>query len=240
MKNLLQKALQGKYAVPALNVNSMEMVQAVFSAAEKARSPAIIQVSPSALSYSGDLLPAIVFAAGKKFPKVPFALHLDHGRNLGDCKKAVSLGFSSVMIDASINYEKKDSAGKHPQRKFSENAALTKKAVKFAHAKKVSVEGEIGTLGGIEDSTFSSAHLTDPEEARAFVEETGIDALAIAIGTSHGAYKFRGKPRLAFDVLQRTHRLLPELPLVLHGASSVPAGVVSQCKKFGLQISSEA
>jgi fructose-bisphosphate aldolase class II len=237
---LLQKAFCGKFAVPAFNVNSMEMVQAVFSAAEKAKSPVIMGVSPSALEYSADLLPSIVFAHAKRFSKIHFALHLDHGKNFDDCKKAVSLGFSSVMIDASIDYEKKDFLGKHPARKFSENVARTKKVVALARSKGISVEGEIGTLGGIEDAANSSVHLTDPEEAKKFVEETGIDALAIAIGTSHGAYKFSGNPKLKLESIKQTRKLLPKMPLVLHGASSVPKLIVEQCKKFGLNIGSEA
>jgi len=237
---LLQKALQKKFAVPALNVNSMEMVQAVFSSAEKAKSPVIIQVSPSALAYSDDLLPAIVFAHAKNFSKIPFALHLDHGRNFEDCKKAIALGFSSVMIDASINYEKKDSSGNHPARKFSENVALTKKVVALARSRGISVEGEIGALGRVEDSAKSSEHLANPEEAKLFAEETGVDALAIAIGTSHGAYKFSGEPNLRLEIVKQMRKLLPKTPLVLHGASSVPKEIVQQCKKFGLQIGSEA
>lgn len=256
LKPLLQNALKKKFAIPALNVNSMEMVQAVFFAAQKAKSPVIVQVSPSALAYSGDLLPAIVLSAGKKFPKTNFALHLDHGQNFEQCKKAISLGFSSVMIDASIDYSKKI-FGMHPPRKFSDNARITKKAVQFAHKRGISVEAEIGTLGGIEDEPFlhgrkasgkeafasqkiSGTHLTNPEEAKAFAEATGIDALAIAIGTSHGAYKFKGRPRLAFGILKETKKLLPKVPLVLHGASSVPKPVVMQCRKLGLNIGSEA
>lgn len=240
LKPLLQKALQKKFAVPALNVNSMESVQAVFFSAQKEKSPVIIQVSPSALAYSNDSLPSIVFCMAKKFSKIPFALHLDHGRNFDDCKKAISLGFSSVMIDASIDYEKKDSQGNHPARSFAENVRLTKKIVQFAHKKKVSVEAEIGTLGGIEDSAKSKEHLTNPEEAKAFAEATGIDALAIAIGTSHGAYKFKGTPWLALEIVKKIHALLPKIPLVLHGASSVPKEIVEKCSVLGLNIGSEA
>ncbi|MDD5163064.1 MAG: class II fructose-bisphosphate aldolase [Candidatus ainarchaeum sp.] len=239
LNSLLHKALEKKFAVPAFNVNSMEMVQAVFSAAEKSKSPVIIGITPSALEYSSDLLPSIVFARAR-FSKIPFALHLDHGRNFSDCKKAVSLGFSSVMIDASINYEKKDFSGKHPARDFSENSAITKKVVEFARSKGISVEGEIGTLGGIEDSASASAHLTSPEEAKQFAEETGIDALAIAIGTSHGAYKFKGNPSLKLEIVKQTRKLLPKMPLVLHGASSVPKETVEQCRKFCLNIGAEA
>lgn len=237
---LLHKALRKKFAVPALNVTSMETVQAVFSAAQKAKSPVILQVSPSALEYSGDLLPDIVFAEAKKFPKVPFALHLDHGRSFDECKKAMRLGFSSVMIDASINYNKKDSQGNHPARKFAENEKITRKVVLQAQSKNVSVEGEIGTLGGIEDSTKAKAQLTDPSEAKFFVDSTGIDALAVAIGTSHGAYKFKDKPNLHFKILKQTHEMLPQTPLVLHGASSVPRELVQKARKFGLNIGPDA
>jgi len=240
MKVLLQAALKQKYAVPAFNVNSMEMVQAVFFSASKAKSPVIIQVSPSALEYSQNLLPGIVFAEAKNFPKVNFALHLDHGRSFAECKNAMQLGFSSVMMDASINYSKKDSQGNHPSRSFAENAKLTKQVVLLAHSKGISVEGEIGTLGGIEDFVRSKKHLTDPADAGHFAEATGIDALAIAIGTSHGAYKFKHSPRLDFNVLKQTKEVLPDLPLVLHGASSVPKAMVARARKAGLKIGKSA
>ncbi|MBN1941572.1 MAG: class II fructose-bisphosphate aldolase [Candidatus Diapherotrites archaeon] len=240
MKTLLQSALKKKYAVPALNVNNMELVQAVFSSANNAKSPVIVQVSPSALEYSDKLIPAMVLEESKRFPKVKFALHLDHGRSFEECKKAISLGFSSVMMDASINYSKKDSHGNHPARKFSDNVRLTKKVAAIAHRKGVSVEGEVGALGGIEDSAKSRVHLADPFEAKEFAEKTGVDALAIAIGTSHGAYKFKSTPKLAFNVLRETRKLVPRIPLVLHGASSVPKPIVQKARKYGLNIGANA
>jgi fructose-bisphosphate aldolase class II len=164
------------------------------------------------------------------------ALHLDHGPDIETIKECISLGFTSVMIDGSLDYSTKDAGGKHPARSYESNVAITREAVALAHAAGVSVEGEIGTLGGIEDDTVAGAvHLTDPEEAERFVKETRVDALALAIGTSHGAYKFPvgHEIKLALDIVDDVHRRCPKTALVMHGSSSVPRHMVDEVNKFG-------
>lgn len=229
MKQILDEARKKGYGVGAYNVNNMEQIQAIMSAAQKTNSPVIIQASRGALKYSNfTYLKHLMLAAIEENPNIPIAMHLDHGNSLETVKKAISLGFSSVMIDGSLKED-----GKTPSD-YAYNVAVTKAVVEYAHQFGVTVEGEIGRLGGIEDGVGSgSVHLTDPKEAKKFVEETGLDALAIAIGTSHGAYKFKGEVNLAFDVLKEVRSLLPSTPLVLHGASSVPKEMIDEVNKYG-------
>lgn len=212
---LLQKAHEEGYAVGAFNINNMEMAQAIFEAADKMSSPIIVQASEGAIKYAGGtMLHAIVKNLSEKYPHIPVALNLDHGTTMESCVHAIRCGFTSVMIDASH----------HP---FEENLATTKEVVRIAHAAGVGVEAELGRLMGIEDNISvdeKSASLVDPDEAERFVKETGVDYLAPAIGTSHGAFKFKGEPRLEFDLL-KTVKSRTNIPLVLHGASSIPDSV---------------
>jgi fructose-bisphosphate aldolase class II len=238
MRLILDEANKAGYGVGAFNVNNMEQLQAICGAAAETASPVIIQVSRNALKYADKgLLSAMVrYMAEEKYPQIPMALHLDHGPDIETIKECVSLGFTSVMIDGSLDYSAKDDGGKHPARSFEDNVKITQEAVAIAHAAGVSVEGEIGTLGGIEDDTVAGAvHLTDPEEADQFVKQTGIDALAIAIGTSHGAYKFPvgTEIRLALDIIDDVHKRLPGTALVMHGSSSVPKHMVDEVNKYG-------
>lgn len=228
MKQILDEARKKGYGVGAYNVNNMEQVQAIMSAAEETQSPVIIQASRGALKYSSfTYLKHIMFAAVEENPEIPIAVHLDHGNSLETIKKAISLGFSSVMIDGSLMED-----GKTPSD-YAYNVAVTKSVVEYAHQFGVTVEAEIGRLGGIEDGVGSgSIHVTDPKEAQKFVQETGVDALAIAIGTSHGAYKFKGSKELAFDVLKEVRQLI-DIPIVLHGASSVPQELIDAVNKYG-------
>ncbi len=238
MKLILDEANKGGYGVGAFNVNNMEQLQAICDAAAEMDSPVIIQVSRNALKYADKgLLSAMVRYMGeKKYPHIPMALHLDHGPDIETVKECISIGFTSVMIDGSLDYSTKDEKGKHPARSFEDNAAITREAVKLAHAAGVTVEGEIGTLGGIEDDTVAGAvHLTNPEEAQQFVKETGVDALALAIGTSHGAYKFPvgTEIKLALDIIDDVHKRCPQTALVMHGSSSVPKHMVDEVNKYG-------
>ena len=210
---MFKKAYEGGYAVGAFNVNNMEIIQGITRAAKKHNAPVILQVSAGARKYaSHGYLVAMVKAAAEE-TGLPIALHLDHGPDFETCKACIDGGFTSVMIDGShLPYE--------------ENVALTKKVVDYAHAHGVVVEGELGQLAGIEDDVNVSeddAHFTDPDQVYDFVTRTGVDSLAIAIGTSHGAYKFKPgqKPQLRFDILQEVADKLPGFPIVLHGASSV-------------------
>lgn len=220
---MFKKAYEGGYAIGAFNVNNMEIVQAIAGAAREAKSPVILQASNGAREYVGTVfLRKLVEAAVEEYD-VPIALHLDHGADFAVCKECVDAGFTSVMIDGS----------KHP---FEENIALTKQVVDYAHSKGVVVEAELGRLAGIEDAVSVSdrdATFTDPDQAVEFVERTGVDSLAIAIGTSHGAYKFKGTPELDFARLETITKLLPNYPLVLHGASSVYADIVAECNTYG-------
>ncbi|MBD3344881.1 MAG: ketose-bisphosphate aldolase [Chitinivibrionales bacterium] len=238
MKLILDEANKGGYGVGAFNVNNMEQLQAICDAANETSSPVIIQVSRNALKYADKgLLSAMVrYMAEEKYPHIPMALHLDHGPDIETIKECVDLGFTSVMIDGSLDYSAKDEKGRHPARSFEDNVKITKEAVAIAHAAGVSVEGEIGTLGGIEDDTVAGAvHLTEPEEAEEFVKQTKVDALALAIGTSHGAYKFPvgTEIKLALDIVDDCHKRTPDIALVMHGSSSVPKQMVDEVNKFG-------
>jgi fructose-bisphosphate aldolase class II len=238
MKLILDEANKGGYGVGAFNVNNMEQLQAICDAAAETKSPVIIQVSRNALKYADKgLLSAMVrYMAEVKYPNIPMSLHLDHGPDIATVAECVSLGFTSVMIDASLDYSTKDEKGRHPARSFDDNVKITREAVAIAHAAGVTVEGEIGTLGGIEDDTVAgSVHLTDPKEAAEFVKATGVDALALAIGTSHGAYKFPvgTEIKLALDIIDVVHKSCPNVGLVMHGSSSVPKHLVDEVNKFG-------
>lgn len=228
MKQILDEARKKGYGVGAYNVNNMEQIQAIMQAAKETKSPVIIQASRGALKYSNfTYLKYLMVAAVEENPEIPVAMHLDHGNSLETVKKAISLGFSSVMIDGSLMED-----GKTPSS-YDYNVKVTKSVVEYAHGFGVTVEGEIGTLGGIEDGVGSgSIHLTDPKQAKQFVEETKLDALAIAIGTSHGAYKFKGASNLAFNVLEEVRKLI-DIPIVLHGASSVPKELIDAVNKYG-------
>jgi fructose-bisphosphate aldolase class II len=238
MKLILDQANKGGYGVGAFNVNNMEQLQAICDAAAETKSPVIIQVSRNALKYADKgLLAAMVnYMANKKYPNIPMSLHLDHGPDIATIEECIKLGFTSVMIDGSLDYATKDAKGRHPARSFDDNVRITKEAVKIAHAAGVTVEGEIGTLGGIEDDTVAGAvHLTDPKEAEEFVKQTKVDALALAIGTSHGAYKFPAgtEIKLALEIIDDVHKRCPGIGLVMHGSSSVPKHMVDEVNKFG-------
>jgi len=214
------------YAVGAFNVNNMEIIQGIVDAASIENAPLILQVSAGARKYAKPAYLLKLVEAAIEDTGLDIALHLDHGEDFDICKKCIDDGFTSVMIDGS----------KHP---FEENIALTKQVVEYAHAHGVVVEAELGKLAGVEDNIkvdARSATFTDPDEAVEFVERTGVDSLAIAIGTSHGAYKFTGEPYLDYERLKKIHSLLPDTPLVLHGASSVLKEFVDRCNEFGGQI----
>ena len=228
---MFKKALEGGYAIGAYNVNNMEILQGIAEAAEETQSPIILQVSAGARKYANQTYLLKLVEAALATTTVPIALHLDHGADFEICKACIDGGFSSVMIDGS----------RFP---LEENIALTKKVVEYAHERGVSVEAELGKLAGVEDDVKVSAAdstYTDPEEAVRFVKETGCDSLAVAIGTSHGAYKFAGEAKLDFKRLEEIKNALaeagfPNFPLVLHGSSSVPAEFVAKCNKFGGQL----
>ena len=225
-KEMFAKALKADYAVGAFNVNNMEIIQAIVDAAKVEQAPLILQVSAGARKYAKPVYLLKLVEAAIQDSGLDIALHLDHGEDFEICKKCVDDGFSSVMIDGS----------KHD---FEQNIALTKQVVEYAHAKGVSVEAELGKLAGIEDNInvdARSATFTDPDEAAEFVERTGVDSLAISIGTSHGAYKFKGEPYLDFERLQKISSLIPNTPLVLHGASTVLPEFVELCNKYGGKI----
>jgi fructose-bisphosphate aldolase, class II len=232
LRQLLDEAAGGGYGVGAFNVNNMEQLQAIMAAARETESPVIVQASRGARSYTNDrFLIALMRAACELYPEIPVALHQDHGNSPETCISAIELGFTSVMMDGSLLAD-----GRTPSD-FEYNVAATREVVEYAHPRGVSVEGELGTLGGIEDGVGSGeVHLTDPEQAVEFVERTGIDALAVAIGTSHGAYKFSKPPTgevLAIDLIEEIHRRLPETHLVMHGSSSVPKKLVDEINRFG-------
>lgn len=223
-KKLLLKAQKGKYAVAHFNINNMEIVQGVVAAAVKLKAPIILATSEGALKYAGmDYLYAIVETAAEK-SNIPITLHLDHGKDMGIIKQAIQKGYSSVMIDAS-------------HEDFEKNIWLTKQVVSLAHRKGISVEAELGTIGGAEDLVSSRNIIyTDPEKAKEFVARTGCDFLAVAIGTSHGAYKFHGKASLRQDILQKIKQQV-KVPLVLHGASGVPKSLVKMAERYGADLS---
>ena len=223
---MFKKAYEGGYAIGAFNVNNMEIVQAITEAAGELKSPVILQVSAGARKYANaTYLRKLVEAAVIENPDIPIALHLDHGADFEICKSCIDGGFTSVMIDAS----------KYP---FQENIEITKKVVEYAHAHGVVVEAELGKLAGIEDDVNVSAEdssYTQPEEVEEFVSKTGVDSLAIAIGTSHGAFKFKPgtKPQLRSDILHEIEKKIPGFPIVLHGASSVPQEYVKIINEHG-------
>ncbi|MFH0964617.1 MAG: ketose-bisphosphate aldolase [Planctomycetota bacterium] len=234
-KQVLAEAAKRKYGVGAYNVNNMEQVQAIMAAARETKSPVIMQASRNALKYASLVyLKHLMFAALEESPDIPTVVHLDHGPDLETCKQAIALGFSSVMIDGSIDYGTKDAGGGHPPRSFEENIRVTKEVVDYAHGSGVSVEGELGTLGGIEDDTEASkVQLTDPDEVEEFVAKTGVDMLALAIGTSHGAYKFKHEPKLAMELIAECKRRVSDTALVMHGSSSVPPELVEVVNRYG-------
>lgn len=220
---IFKKAYEGNYAIGAFNVNNMEIIQGIVEAAKEERSPLILQVSAGARKYANPIYLKKLVEAAIEDSNLPIVLHLDHGEDFEICKQCIDDGFTSVMIDAS-HYE------------FEKNIEITKKVVEYAHSKGVVVEAELGRLAGVEDAVNVSAKdatYTDPEQAAEFVEKTGVDSLAIAIGTSHGAYKFKGEPSLDFERLKQIQTLLPNFPLVLHGASTVLPEFVNLCNQYG-------
>ncbi|MFV0515901.1 MAG: class II fructose-1,6-bisphosphate aldolase [Aminipila sp.] len=222
-KEIFEKALTKDYAVGAFNVNNMEIIQGIVDAAKDENAPLILQVSAGARKYARPAYLLKLVEAAIEDSGLDIVLHLDHGEDFDICKKCVDDGFTSVMIDGS----------KHS---FEENIELTKRVVEYAHSKGAVVEAELGKLAGIEDNIkvdARSATFTDPDEAAEFVERTGVDSLAIAIGTSHGAYKFKGEPYLDYERLEKIHKLVPNTPLVLHGASTVLPEFVARCNEYG-------
>ncbi len=232
LKQILDEAEKGGYGVGAFNVNNMEQIQGIFNAAQELESPLIIQASFNAVKYAGlKFLQALMKAAVETYPDVPVARHLDHGPDFDRCKTCIELGFTSVMIDGSLDYSSKEK--KKPARSFEENVRVTKEVVDYAHSFGVSVEGELGTLGGVEDDAAAAKVMfTDPDQAVEFVKQTGVDCLAVAIGTSHGAYKFKEKPIIDIDRVKTIHSKIPEIPLVMHGSSSVPAELTDKLNNY--------
>ena len=223
-KEMFEKAMKEGYAIGAFNVNNMEIVQGIVDAAAEENSPVILQASSSAIKYARvNYLMKMIEAAVEEHPNIPIAVHLDHGPDFETCKMCVDNGFTSVMFDGS-KYD------------FEENIRLTKEVVDYAHAHGVVVEAELGKLAGIEDDVnvaASEAMYTDPAQAEEFVRRTGVDSLAIAIGTSHGAYKFKGEAKLRFDILKQIKERIPNTPIVLHGASTVIPELVNMCNEYG-------
>ena len=222
-KDMFEKSMKEHFAIGAFNVNNMEIIQGIVDAAAEQNSPVILQASSSAIKYARVPYLKKMIEAALEEHDIPVVLHLDHGPDFETCKMCIDNGFTSVMIDGS-KYD------------FEENVALTKKVVDYAHSHGVVVEAELGKLAGIEDDvnvSASDAMYTDPEQAKEFVERTGCDSLAIAIGTSHGAYKFKGEAKLRFDILAKVKELIPNTPIVLHGASTVILEFVEQCNKYG-------
>jgi len=225
-KSMFEKAYAGGYAIGAFNVNNMEIIQGITEAAKEENAPLILQVSAGARKYAKHVYLMKLVEAAIADTGLPICLHLDHGEDFEVCKSCVDGGFTSVMIDGS----------KYP---FAENIRLTKQVVDYAHERGVVVEGELGKLAGIEDAVNVSdkdASFTDPDQVEEFVKKSGVDSLAIAIGTSHGAYKFKGEARLRFDILEEIQKRLPGFPIVLHGASSVLPELVEMINKFGGQM----
>ena len=227
-RKMFEMAYKNGYAVGAFNVNNMEITQGIVKAIAEQKAPLILQISRGARSYASiSYLRAIIDVAVEENPDIPVAINLDHGDTFEICKQCVEDGFTSVMIDGSH----------HP---FEENIRLTKQVVDYAHEHDVVVEAELGQLGGIEEDVVGvddvAAHLTDPDQAVEFVERTGVDSLAVAIGTSHGAYKFKTEPKLAFDVIEEIQKRLPGYPLVMHGSSSVLKEFKDLINKYGGQM----
>lgn len=225
-KEIMQKALEGHYGIGAFNFINIETLKSILDSAEEKKSPVIVQCSTGAIKYAGlETLVAICKTYASKMT-VPVCLNLDHGKTFEDCKACIDAGFTNVMIDASsLPYE--------------ENIALTRKVVEYAHARNVTVEAEIGVLAGVEDevsATEDEARYTDPKQAYDFVKATGVDSLAIAIGTSHGTVKFKGEAKLRFDILEKVEELLPNFPIVLHGASSIPQDMVALAEEYGAKL----
>jgi len=220
---MFKKAYEGHYAIGAFNVNNMEIIQGIVGAAKQEQSPVILQVSAGARKYANHIYLVKLVEAALIDTDLPICLHLDHGEDFDICKQCVDGGFTSVMIDGS----------KYP---FEQNIKLTRRVVEYAHEHGVVVEAELGKLAGVEDAVkvaAKDATYTDPDQAVEFVERTGCDSLAIAIGTSHGAYKFKGEPSLDFARLEKITNMLPGFPLVLHGASTVIPSFVQKCNQFG-------
>ena len=225
-KEMFEKSMKEGFAIGAFNVNNMEIIQAIVDAAAEENSPVILQASSSAIKYARPIYLKKMVEAAVEETNIPIVLHLDHGPDFETCKACIDAGFTSVMIDGS-KYD------------FEENVALTKQVVDYAHPRGVVVEAELGKLAGIEDDvnvSASDAMYTDPIQAKEFVERTGCDSLAIAIGTSHGAYKFKGEAKLRFDILAKVKELIPNTPIVLHGASTVIPELVEMCNKYGADI----
>ncbi|MEO8080903.1 MAG: class II fructose-bisphosphate aldolase [Caldimonas sp.] len=244
MRQLLDHAAENGYGIPAFNVNNLEQVQAVMMAADEVGAPVILQASAGARKYAGEpFIKHLIEAALESWPKIPLVMHQDHGQSPTVCKSAIDLGFSSVMMDGSLEADGKSIAS------YDYNVDVTRKVVDMAHARGVTVEGELGCLGSLEtmrgdkedghgtESTMTREQLlTDPEQAADFVKRTQLDALAIAIGTSHGAYKFTRKPTgdiLAIDRIKEIHRRIPTTHLVMHGSSSVPQDYLAEIRLFG-------
>jgi len=244
MRQLLDHAAEHAYGIPAFNINNLEQIQAIMQAADETASPVIMQGSAGARKYAGEaFLRHMVLAAAEQYPHVPLAIHQDHGSSPAVCQKSIRSGFTSVMMDGSLKEDMKTPAP------YDYNVAITRKVVEIAHAVGVSVEGELGVLGSLETGTAGKedgsgaegklAHdqlLTDPEQAADFVKRTGVDALAIAIGTSHGAYKFSRKPTgdiLAIGRVKAIHERIPNTHLVMHGSSSVPQEWLDVIREFG-------
>lgn len=222
-KEMFEKSMKEHFAIGAFNVNNMEIIQGIVDAAAKENSPVILQASSGAIKYARIPYLRKMIEAALEEHDIPIALHLDHGPDFETCKMCIDNGFTSVMIDGS-KYD------------FEENVAITKKVVDYAHSHGVVVEAELGRLAGIEDDVNVSEEdsmYTNPEQAKEFVERTGCDSLAIAIGTSHGAYKFKGEAKLRFDILAKVKELIPNTPIVLHGASTVIPELVEMCNEFG-------
>lgn len=223
---LLKDALKNGYAVGAFNFANLEVLKSIIASAELTKSPVIAQMSESAISFIGEEYLKQIIIAARKQCKVPISFHLDHGKSLDSVKKAIDIGCDSVMFDGSM-------------LPFEDNIAITKSVVDYAHTKGVFVEAELGSLAGIEDDVNveeSKSFYTDPAQAKEFVEKTGVDSLAIAIGTKHGAYKFGGEAKLRFDILDEIEKLLPDTPLVLHGASGVDEKAVDKLLELGVNI----
>ena len=220
---MFKKAYDGGYAIGAFNVNNMELIQGIVEAATIENAPLILQVSSGARKYANTTYLTKMVEAAVETSGLPICLHLDHGDSFELCKDCVDHGFTSVMIDASAH-------------SFAENISITKKVVEYAHDHGVVVEAELGKLAGVEDAVkvdAKDACYTDPDQVQEFVEKTGVDSLAIAIGTSHGAFKFKGQPKLRFDILEEVGKRLPGFPIVLHGASSVPQEYVKIINQYG-------
>ena len=225
-KEMFSKALDSDYAIGAFNVNNMEIIQGIVGAAAGKKSQIILQASESAIAYAKSVYLIKTIEAAMEDTGMDICLHLDHGATFEICKECIDAGFTSVMIDGS-------------SLPLEENIALTKKVVDYAHARGAVVEAELGKLAGIEDDVNVSAvdaAFTDPAEAAYFVEKTDVDSLAVAIGTSHGAFKFSGTPKLDIERLKEIHTAIPDTPLVLHGASSIPAELVEKCNRYGADL----